>query len=147
MKPRQTRRPGALALLVLLPLPYGCAVQAQETRGDATTGEALFSQFACYSCHGYNGTGRRPLSIATSGILSSESVFLSYLRLRGDQNPINPKNSMPHYAQESLSDAQARDLYAYLLTLDDSPPPLEEIAVMQDILEDAERRADNDPDE
>lgn len=144
---QKLRRPGTLALLILLPLQFGCAVQAQESSGDAATGATLFAEFACYSCHGYNGTGRRPLSAAASGILSNESVFLSYLRLRGDQNPVNPKNSMPHYARESLSDAQARDLYAYLLTLEDNPPPLEDIAVMQDILDDAERRADNEPDQ
>lgn len=144
---RRIRRPNALALLALLSLQFGCAVQAQETTGNATTGESLFLQFACYSCHGYNGTGRRPLSVATSGILGNESVFLRYLRLRGDENPVNPKNSMPNYARESLSDAQARDIFAYLQTLTDNPPALEDVAVMQDILQDAERRVDIDPDE
>lgn len=142
-----SRRSNALALVALLPLQFGCAVQAQETTGDAEVGRSLFLDFACYSCHGYNGTGRRPLSVETSGILSNESVFLHYLRLRGDENPVNPRNSMPHYAEESLSDAQARDIFAYLQTLQDNPPLLEDVAVMQDILEDAERRADIDPDE
>jgi cytochrome c553 len=96
--------------------------QAQDVSGDIEKGERLFYSFACYSCHGYGGTGRTPLSSETSGILSSETRFLTYLRLRADQNPINPNNSMPNYAASTLSDEQALDIYAYLRSLNDDSP-------------------------
>ncbi len=108
---------------------------AQDPRGDAENGEQLFYNFACYSCHGYGGTGRTPLSRETSGILSSETLFLTYLRLRADQNPINPNNSMPNYGARTLSDEQALDIYAYLVSLNDDPPAVAENPAMQDMLD------------
>jgi mono/diheme cytochrome c family protein len=113
---------------------------AQDVSGDAEKGEQLFYDFACYSCHGYGGTGRNPLSRETSGILSSEALFLTFLRLRADQNPVNPNNSMPNYDASTLSDEQAQDIFAYLVSLDDDPPTVAENPVMQEILNAAKSR-------
>jgi hypothetical protein len=41
---------------------------------------------------------------------------------------------MPNYPVESLSDAQARDLYAFIRSFKSSPPPLDKIPVMSQIL-------------
>lgn len=131
---------GSLQLLLLVCL----TAQAQDNAGSVEEGKQLYLDYACYSCHGYNGTGRTPLDAATSGILSSENLFLRYLRLRADQNPVNPKNTMPNYSVNTLSDDQARDIYAYLVSMDDEPPALEDIAVMQQIIESAERSSDVD---
>jgi mono/diheme cytochrome c family protein len=117
-----------------------CA-HAQELRGNAEEGEQVFYNFACYSCHGYDGTGRTPLSRETSGILSSETLFLTYLRLRADQNPINPNNSMPNYDVSTLSDEQALDIYAYLVSLNDDPPAVADNPAMQELLDAAKARA------
>ena len=119
---------------------------AQDASGNSEKGEQLFYDFACYSCHGYGGTGRTPLSSETSGILSSEPLFLNYLRLRADQNPVNPKNSMPNYAASTLSDGQALDIYAYLVSLDDDPPAMADIPVMQEILDAAKARGGGNED-
>ena len=138
-------RPNHLSLATLALLLLACLpAQAQDTGGNAENGKQLYLDFACYSCHGYNGTGRTPLDAATSGILSSETLFLRYLRLRADQNPVNPKNTMPNYSTNTLSDEQARDIYAYVVSLEDNPPALEDIAVMQQIIESAERSSDVD---
>lgn len=131
---------GTLQLILLLCLP----AQAQDTAGNAENGKQLYLDFACYSCHGYNATGRTPLDAATSGILSSETLFLRYLRLRADQNPVNPKNTMPNYSANTLSDDEARDIYAYLVSLHDEPPALEDIEVMQQIIEWAGKSSDVD---
>lgn len=128
--------------LTLIAVP----AMAQDTSGDAEQGKELFLNYACYSCHGYHGTGMTPLSKETSGVLSREDVFLTYLRLRGELNPMNPSRSMPHYGEEVMSDEQARDIYAYLISLHDDPPALEEIPAFVEILEDAERRTDGDSD-
>jgi mono/diheme cytochrome c family protein len=119
-------------------------VHAQDGGGDAERGEQLFYSFACYSCHGYGGTGRTPLSSETSGILSSETLFLTYLRLRADQNPVNPNNSMPNYDASTLSDEQALDIYAYLVSLDDDPPAVADNPLMQEMLDAARARGKGD---
>ena len=120
---------------ITLTLILAQQVHAQDATGNVESGEQLYYDFACYSCHGYGGTGRTPLLRETSGILSSESLFLTYLRLRADQNPINPTNSMPNYDASTLSDDQARDIYAYLVSLEDDPPALADNPVMQEILD------------
>ena len=133
------------SILFILMLALAYVVQGQEISGDAETGEQLYYNFACYSCHGYNATMRVPLVGDASGIMSNEQVFLTYLRLRADQNPVNPKNNMPNYSANTLSDEQALDIYAYIRSLKDNSPALADNPVMQEILEAAKfRAADNE---
>lgn len=132
-----------LQTLVFL-LALSQAVIAQGASGDAESGKQLYYDFACYSCHGYNATMRVPLIGDKSGIMSDEQLFLNYLRLRADQNPVNPKNTMPNYAADTLSDEQALDIYAYISSLEDDSPALEEIAVFTEILESAKQRSGNE---
>ena len=117
---------------------------AQDLSGDIEIGEQLYYNFACYSCHGYNATMRVPLVGDASGIMSSKQVFLTYLRLRADQNPINPKNAMPNYAASTLSDEQALDIYAYIKSVKDESPEVEDNPVMQEILDAAKARTPGD---
>ena len=65
--------------------------------------------------------------------------FIIFLRLRADLNPLTPSNSMPNYSAEVLSDEQAQDLYAYIKTLTDNPPEIEDISVLKNILDNANR--------
>ena len=132
------------ALWFILILSLFEQVHAQDARGDPEKGVELFYDFACYSCHGYNATMRVPLVDDASGIMSSEALFLSYLRLRADQNPINPKNSMPNYAVSTLSDEQALDIYAYISALVDDPPEVADNPVMQEMLEAAKVQGQSD---
>ena len=115
-------------------------IRDRDVSGDVEEGGRLYYNFACYSCHGYNATMRVPLVGDASGIMNSEQLFLTYLRLRADQNPVNPKNSMPNYAASTLSDEQALDIYAYLRSLNDVPPELADNPVMQDMLDAAKAR-------
>ena len=119
-------------------------VHAQDVSGDAEKGEQLYYNFACYSCHGYNATMRVPLVGDASGIMSSEQIFLTFLRLRAEQNPTNPKNDMPNYDASTLSDEQALDIYAYIKSLKDDPPALADNPVMQEILDAAKARGVGD---
>jgi mono/diheme cytochrome c family protein len=128
------------SLRILLVIVLLQNAHAQEPGGDVEEGKQLFYDFACYACHGYNATMRVPLVGDASGIMSSEQVFLTYLRLRADQNPINPKNAMPNYAASTLSDEQALDIYAYIKSLKDDPPEVEDNPVMQQILDAAKAR-------
>jgi mono/diheme cytochrome c family protein len=117
---------------------------AQDPGGDVEKGEQLYYDFACYSCHGYNATMRVPLVGDASGIMSSEQVFLTFLRLRADQNPTNPNNAMPNYAASTLSDEQALDIYAYIRSVKDESPAVEDNPVMQEMLEAAKARTPGD---
>ena len=42
---------------------------------DSSEGEKLYLSHGCYSCHGYNGTGRYPLANDISGIMTSEELL------------------------------------------------------------------------
>jgi mono/diheme cytochrome c family protein len=129
----------AVLLLALMPPAF-----AQDASGDADTGKQLYYDFACYGCHGYNATMRVPLVGDASGIMSNEPLFLNYLRLRADQNPTNPKNAMPNYSADTLSDKQARDIYAYIRSIDDDSPTVEDNPVMREILDAAKARGASD---
>ena len=113
-------------------------VHAQDS--DAEPGKQLFYDFGCYGCHGFNATMRVPLIGDASGIMSNEELFLNYLRLRAEQNPTNPKNAMPNYSAGTLSDDKARKIYAYIRSIDDDAPEVAENAVMQEVLEAARAR-------
>ena len=103
-------------------------------------GKQAYYDYACYACHGFQGIGRRNIANRASGILVSEEVFLIYLRARGDHNPAISEQTMPHYPESSLPDDVARDIYAYILTFEDTPPPVEDIPALQGIIDDAEAR-------
>ena len=103
-------------------------------------GKQAYYDYACYACHGFQGIGRRNIANRASGILVSEEVFLIYLRARGDHNPAISEQTMPHYPASSLPDDVARDIYAYILTFEDTPPPVEDIPALQGIIDDAEAR-------
>ena len=128
------------ALRFILILGLLQSVHAQDVSGDTTRGKQAYFDFACYSCHGYSATMRVPLVGNASGIMSNEALFVSYLRLRADQNPTNPKNSMPNYAASTLSDAQALDIYAYIKSVKDDPPEVADNPVMQEMLDAAKVR-------
>lgn len=127
-------------LVVIVVLFLMQQAYAEEASGNAQQGEQLYHVFGCHGCHGYNASMRVPLVGDASGIMNSEQLFLTYLRLRADQNPVNPKNSMPNYDAATLSDQQALDIYAYIKSVDDDSPEVEENPVMQEILDAAKAR-------
>lgn len=108
--------------------------------GNAAAGKKLYYDHACYSCHGFNGeTGARPFVPNWPANLATERSFIAFLRGRANVAPVNPSTAMPNYPVESLSDAQARDIYAYIRTFKSAPPPIDKIPVMSQILSAAKR--------
>jgi mono/diheme cytochrome c family protein len=108
--------------------------------GNAARGRQLYHDYACYSCHGFNGeTGARPFVPNWPANLATERSFIAYLRGRANVAPLQPSTSMPNYPVESLSDAQARDIYAHIRSFKSTPPPVEKIGTMQQILEAAKK--------
>jgi len=107
---------------------------------DSSEGEKLYLSHGCYSCHGYNGTGRYPLANDISGIMTSEELFTMFLRLRADLNPVSPSNRMPNYSKNVIDDSEAKQIYAYIKTFKDSPPQLEEIPIFKEMLDNSNRK-------
>jgi len=128
--------------IVSFVLLFGMASHSHA--GDADKGAAVYYEQGCYSCHGYNGTGRTPLANNVSGMMVNEDVFLRFLRQRADRNPILPDNSMPNFAVEALSDEQARNVYAYIKTLTDNPPEVGDIPTFVKIIEAAKAQGPDD---
>jgi mono/diheme cytochrome c family protein len=109
--------------------------------GDAGRGRQLYYDYACYACHGYTGeTGARPLVGTWPPTLATEDVFIRFLRGRATISPELPSTRMPSYAERTLSDRQAKDIYAYIRTFRSHAPPLEQIDVMKRILDAASKR-------
>lgn len=128
---------GSLTAVVLL-----CAATFASADGDPQRGEELYLAHGCYACHGYDGIGRRPLANDASPYMADETVFITYLRLGGDSNPSLPSNAMPSYDSAVINDEDGSDLYAYVKTLVDDPPELQDIRVFTQILERAREAGD-----
>ena len=128
----------AAALVVLVIGFQAASAQAPgPVTGNAIKGEVLYYEHLCYGCHGYDGQGRQPL--VGSGMINSETGFVGFLRLRADQNPILPRTAMPNYSESSLSDEQAKDILAFIRTLESNTPELEDIPTLNTIIEAASR--------
>ena len=108
--------------------------------GNAVAGKKLYYDHACYSCHGYNGeTGARAFVPNWPANLATERSFIAFLRGRANVAPVQPSTSMPNYPVESLNDTQAKDVYAFIRSFKSTPPPVEKIPVMSQILANAQK--------
>lgn len=113
---------------------------AEPPAGSAARGKQLYVAHGCYGCHGYNGeTGARDLVGTGSPIVADEKVFIAFLRMRADQAPHLPSTRMPNYPAAALSDAAARDIFAFVRTLKLDAPAVESVPAMRKILESAAR--------
>ena len=112
-----------LALAALVSALAGAA-SAQ----DAAKGKQLYYNNTCYGCHGFNGqTGARNLVGTNSPILSSPEAFVTFLRGRANFAPMTPSTAMPTFPASAISDAQARDIYAYIKTFKLNSPEVKDL--------------------
>ncbi|HJP36240.1 MAG TPA: cytochrome c [Gammaproteobacteria bacterium] len=131
--------PGFLAVTLVAGL--GTAI-AQDDIGDAARGKEFYYTHGCYGCHGYNGeTGARDLVGTNSPLVANVDTFLLYLRLRQDYAPVVPSTRMPSYPQSALSDADARDIFAYIRMFELNVPDIGDIPALEAVLESAARGA------
>ena len=106
-------------------------------------GKALYYAYSCYACHGYNGeTGARPF-VGNWGNLQNEQSFLRFLRARADLAPVNKSTYMPNFAESTLSDEKAKDIYAYIRTFKSNAPELKDIPTLNAIVDAASKPAKN----
>jgi mono/diheme cytochrome c family protein len=107
--------------------------------GNATNGKALFFNYSCYACHGYNGETGRAFVGNWSNNLAGEENFIKFLRGRANVAPATPSTSMPNFAENTLSDKQAKDIYAYIRTFKSNAPPLQNIQTLNEIVKSASK--------
>ncbi len=106
--------------------------------GNAANGKKLYYDYSCYGCHGFNGeTGRA--FVGNWGNLQTEAGFIAFLRLRGDRASSTPATSMPNFPESTLSDKQAKDIYAYIRTFKSNSPELKNIPTLNAIVDAASR--------
>lgn len=104
------------------------ALAGAASAQDIAKGKSLFYNNTCYGCHGFNGqTGARNLVGTNSPILSSPETFISFLRGRANFAPMIPSTAMPTFPANAISDAQARDIYAYIKTFKLDSPDVKDI--------------------
>ncbi len=95
-----------LVLLVLLTLTMSVALAAPPAQ-DPENGKALWEQNLCKNCHGEAGEGMWAGPLAGSEKTAEE--WISQVR--------SPRNRMPHFSPEKVSDEMIVDMHAYLTTL------------------------------
>ena len=105
---RQVRRlsTSLLVLLVLLTLTVSIALAAPPAQ-DPENGKVLWEQSLCKNCHGEAGEGMWAGPLAGSEKIADE--WISQVR--------SPRNRMPHFSPEQVSDEMIVDMHAYLTTL------------------------------
>src|ERR1043166_4082591 len=136
----------AIAVFLLTPLLLPVYAQRGNTQaptssvtGSAASGKALFYSYSCYACHGYNGETGRAFVGNWSSNLASEENFIRFLRARANVAPLTPSTSMPNFAENTMSDRQAKDIYAYIRTFKAAQPDLKDIPLLNQIVEDASK--------
>ena len=112
---------------------------ASPVTGSAAAGKQLYFGYTCYGCHGYNGETGRAFVGNWSSNLASEDNFIRFLRGRANVAPATPSTSMPNFAENTMSDKQAKDIYAYIRTFKSNAPELKDIPALNAIIKSASR--------
>ena len=82
---------------------------AQAPQGDAARGKALYMKNMCYTCHGTAGQGgdRGSGPRIAPNVFPWEAFTVAVRR---------PRDSMPRYPVDYVSDQELADIHAYLST-------------------------------
>ncbi len=108
--------------LLLLCAIAAATLMAQTPAGDAKHGKELFLNYACYSCHSFDGHGGAGARLVPMPL--NQTAFIAFVRNAG---------RMPSYSSKILPDAKLADIYAYIKTLPTSPDA-KNIPLIQELL-------------
>ncbi len=138
MNSTQWRRARLLIASGVMLAGLASIANAAEPQGDPGRGKQLYYAHGCYGCHGFNGeTGVRRLVGTGSALVQDQGTFIAFLRLRAEIAPMVPSASMLTFPRTTLSDAQARDIFAYVRTFVLNAPDPKDIPTLQRIIDSA----------
>jgi mono/diheme cytochrome c family protein len=101
-----------LLLAALAAASFGAMAQAPA--GDPARGKALFMKNMCWTCHGTAGQG------GDRG--SGPRIAYDVWPWEGFAQQVRrPREQMPRYSAEHVSDAQLADIYAYVVSMKPGP--------------------------
>ncbi len=105
---------GALVLAVLFAMADWSAMAA--SKGDAKSGQAIFTSNPCATCHGKDGSANTPMgkNLKAKDLRSDEVQKMTDDELAGII--AKGKNKMPSY-EKTLGAAKIQDLVAYVRSL------------------------------
>ncbi len=104
--------------LLFLTLALAGVVAAQS--GNAENGKKIFARYGCYECHGYLGQGSSAGARIARTALTPER-FAAYVR--------HPAGQMPPYTAKVVTDADLKDILAYLLSIP-APPAAKSVPLL-----------------
>ena len=107
---RAARTRTTSVLLVAFVLLVACRFDDEQAAGNAERGARLFSSLPCSGCHGAMAQGQFGPALA--------GTSLSYEEVRSQVR--SPRDQMPAFSPERVSDQELREIYTWLTTL---PPP------------------------
>ena len=116
----------AVALVLLGSLGAMVSTGVAQDGQAAAGGRALYSDFGCYQCHGYQGQGSSaspPVPRIAPTVYPIEA-FSAFVR--------TPVRLMPAYSPNVLSDAQLQAIYDYMRSIPE-PPAVEDIPALRDL--------------
>ena len=91
-----------------------CSAASAADPAAIKRGETLYMQHQCYSCHGTQGQGGE--RNAGPKIFPNPTPFVAFeLQMR------TPRNVMPRYSVQNISELQLKDLYAFVENMRTSP--------------------------
>lgn len=93
------------------------AAAAAPAAQDAARGQELYNLYGCYQCHGFAGQGAG----GTGPRIAPNPIALG----RFEQQIYEPRDLMPRYPREFVSEQDVADMYAFLLTIPTPPDPAE----------------------
>jgi ubiquinol-cytochrome c reductase cytochrome c subunit len=104
-----------LLTLAMIPIiPAALAAQDKAPGGSAESGYNAYMKYQCYTCHGTVGQGAdRGTGPKLAPLPVSYATFAAQMR--------TPRQDMPPYRKQFVSDQELADIYAYLTTIKPSP--------------------------
>ncbi|MFN8059287.1 MAG: cytochrome c [Vicinamibacterales bacterium] len=99
--------------IAILALPIAGLLASAAPAGDATRGKTVYTENACYFCHGTAAQGGAN-GPRLAAIARTADAFLRYVR--------RPAGAMPAFSEKLLTDQDLIDVLAYLQSLPAAKP-------------------------
>jgi len=103
---RKSFPPSVAVVLACLFIAPPAAFAQGAPKGDTANGKKLYETVGCFECHGYAGQGGG----AGPKLISPPPWEAFMLQVR------TPRQVMPPFTAKVLSEQQAADIYAYIVT-------------------------------